>query len=86
MRIWGDIETVNLSTGERLQRVSGDGESRLISQRSHVQEEIRSRREYMARNGPWLPTSTQMQEPHASPKCEPNPRRMTLEEHDRFDR
>jgi len=29
MKIRGDIESVNLSTGQRWQRVSGDGESRL---------------------------------------------------------
>jgi hypothetical protein len=31
MRIRGDIESVNLSTGERFERISGDGESRLCS-------------------------------------------------------
>lgn len=30
MKAYGDIESVNLSTGERFQRVSGDGESRLV--------------------------------------------------------
>lgn len=29
MKIRGDIERVNLATGERYQRVTGDGESRL---------------------------------------------------------
>jgi hypothetical protein len=31
MKVYGDIESVNLATGERFQRVSGDGESRLVS-------------------------------------------------------
>lgn len=30
MRVYGDVERVNLSTGERFRRVSGDGESRLV--------------------------------------------------------
>ena len=30
MKVYGDIEYINLSTGERFRRVSGDGESRLI--------------------------------------------------------
>jgi hypothetical protein len=31
MKVRGDIESVNLATGERFQRVSGNGESRLES-------------------------------------------------------
>ena len=31
MLAYGDIESVNLRTGERLQRVAGEGESRLES-------------------------------------------------------
>jgi hypothetical protein len=31
MKVCGDIESVNLRTGERFQRVSGNGESRLES-------------------------------------------------------
>lgn len=31
MKVYGDIEHVNLSTGERFRRVSGNGESRLES-------------------------------------------------------
>ena len=31
MKVYGDIERVNLSTGERFRRVTGDGESRLVS-------------------------------------------------------
>jgi hypothetical protein len=31
MQVRGDIERVNMSTGERFQRVSGNGESRLES-------------------------------------------------------
>jgi hypothetical protein len=31
MKVRGDIERVNMSTGERSQRVSGNGESRLES-------------------------------------------------------
>lgn len=30
MKVYGDIERVNLRTGERYRRVSGDGESRLV--------------------------------------------------------
>ncbi len=30
MKVYGDIEHVNLHTGERFQRVTGDGESRLV--------------------------------------------------------
>ena len=30
MKAYGDVERVNLSTGERFRRVSGDGESRLV--------------------------------------------------------
>lgn len=35
MKAHGDIESVNLRTGERQQRVAGDGESRLESTISH---------------------------------------------------
>lgn len=31
MKVYGDVERVNLATGERFRRVSGDGESRLES-------------------------------------------------------
>lgn len=30
MKVWGDFEGVDLSTGIRYRRVSGDGESRLV--------------------------------------------------------
>lgn len=32
MKVFGDIERVNLETGERFRRVTGDGESRLVSE------------------------------------------------------
>lgn len=32
MRIVGDVESINLSTGERFRRVSGEGESVLLSE------------------------------------------------------
>ena len=35
MKVRGDIESVNLSTGQRWQRVSGDGESGLEPMRDH---------------------------------------------------
>lgn len=31
MKVYGDVERVDLATGERFRRVSGDGESRLES-------------------------------------------------------
>lgn len=37
MKVYGDIETVNLATGERFRRVAGDGESRLV--REHDPDE-----------------------------------------------
>ncbi len=33
MKVTGDVERVNLATGERFRRVVGDGESRLVSER-----------------------------------------------------
>lgn len=30
MRAYGDIEVVNLASGQQFQRVTGDGESRLV--------------------------------------------------------
>lgn len=36
MRVYGDVERVNLSTGERFRRVSGDGESRLVSEHTRL--------------------------------------------------
>jgi hypothetical protein len=36
MKIIGDIERVNLSTGRRYVRVTGDGESRLVEQSGPV--------------------------------------------------
>lgn len=33
MKAFGDTEAVNLSTGQRFQRVSGDGDSRLVPER-----------------------------------------------------
>ena len=36
MKAIGDIESVNLATGERSQRVSGDGESRLVPFRGMI--------------------------------------------------
>lgn len=35
MKVYGDVESVNLSTGERYRRVSGDGESSLEKVMSH---------------------------------------------------
>ena len=36
MKVYGDVERVNLATGERFRRVSGDGESRLVSCCDHT--------------------------------------------------
>jgi len=36
VKVYGDVERVNLATGERFRRVSGDGESRLVSCCDHT--------------------------------------------------
>lgn len=50
MKVRGDIESVNLRTGERFQRVSGNGESRLESLGRPLNEAERTCLEAFSRN------------------------------------
>jgi hypothetical protein len=49
MRIRGDIESVNLRTGERMQRVTGDGESTLEPMDTILREALEATKEIRER-------------------------------------
>ncbi|HKT90100.1 MAG TPA: hypothetical protein VJQ59_16765 [Candidatus Sulfotelmatobacter sp.] len=47
MKVIGDVEAVNLRTGERFRRVAGDGESRLVSESELIKEKEKENSGYV---------------------------------------